>query len=72
MFTEHIVEVVIGAPDDTGRFRTAVDHALNWWNSASAKRHQIVLMPSRGQHRTAADDSIMRTRRLEVSIAATC
>ncbi|MDT5267760.1 MAG: hypothetical protein QOI90_4386, partial [Mycobacterium sp.] len=55
MFTAHVVEVAVAVPDDTGRFRTAVDHALNWWNSASAERHQIVLMPSRGQHRTAAE-----------------
>jgi hypothetical protein len=56
VFIAQVVEVVIAAPDDTGRFRTAVDHALNWWNSASAERHQIVLVPVRGQHRTAAED----------------
>jgi hypothetical protein len=55
VFTAHVVEVAVAVPDDTGRFRTAVDHALNWWNSASAERRQIVLMPSRGQHRTAAE-----------------
>jgi hypothetical protein len=56
VFIAQVVEVVIAAPDDTGRFRTAVDHALNWWNSASAERHQIVLVPVRRQHRTAAED----------------
>jgi hypothetical protein len=45
---------VIASPDDNGRFRTAIGHALNWWNSASAERHQIVLVPSIGQHRTPA------------------
>jgi hypothetical protein len=52
VFAARVAEVVIASPDDTDRFRTAVGHALNWWNSASAKRHQIVLMSSVGQHRT--------------------
>lgn len=53
MFAARVAEVVIASPDDTDRFRTAIGHALNWWNSASAQRHQIVLMPSGGQHGTA-------------------
>ena len=52
MFPAHVAEVAIASPDDTDRFRTAIGHALNWWNSASAQRHQIVLMPSGGQHGT--------------------
>jgi hypothetical protein len=53
VFPAHVAEVAIASPDDTDRFRTAIGHALNWWNSASAQRHQIVLMPSGGQHRSA-------------------
>jgi hypothetical protein len=53
VFPAHVAEVAIASPDDTGRFRTAIGDALNWWNSASAQRHQIVLMPSGGQYRTA-------------------
>jgi hypothetical protein len=50
VFPAHVVEVVIAAPDDTGRFRTAIGQALNWWNSACAERHQIVVLPSSGPH----------------------
>jgi hypothetical protein len=50
VFPAQVAEVAIASPDDTDRFRTAIGHALNWWNSASAQRHQIVLMPSGGQH----------------------
>jgi hypothetical protein len=53
VFPAHVAEVAIASPDDTDRFRTAIGRALNWWNSASAQRHQIVLMPSGGQHRPA-------------------
>jgi hypothetical protein len=53
VFPAHVAEVAIASPDDTDRFRTAIGRALNWWNSTSAQRHQIVLMPSGGQHRSA-------------------
>lgn len=53
MFTARVAEVTIASPDDTDRFRTAIGQALNWWNSASAQRHQILLTPSGGQHGTA-------------------
>lgn len=56
MFSAHVAEVVIASPDDNGRFHTAIGHALNWWNCASGKRHQIVLVPSSGQPSTAAED----------------
>jgi hypothetical protein len=56
MFAAHVAEVVIASPDDNGRFHTAIGHALYWWNCASAKQHQIVLVPSIGQRRTAAED----------------
>jgi hypothetical protein len=52
VFAAHAAEVVIASPDDDGRFRTAIGHALNWWNSVSAERHQIVLVPSIGQQST--------------------
>jgi hypothetical protein len=48
VFPAHVVEVAIAALGDTGRFRTAIGQALNRWNSASAERHQIVLVPSTG------------------------
>jgi hypothetical protein len=53
VFPAHVAEVAIASPDDTDRFRTAISDALNWWNSASAQRHRIVLMPSGGQRRSA-------------------
>jgi hypothetical protein len=53
VFAARVAEVVIASPDDTDRFRTAVGQALNWWNAARGQRHEIVLMPSGGQHRTA-------------------
>jgi hypothetical protein len=53
VFAARVAEVVIAAPDDTDRFRTAVGQALHWWNAGSGQRHEIVLMPSGGQHRTA-------------------
>jgi len=53
VFPAHVAEVAIASPHDTDRFRTAIGHALNWWNSASAQRHQIVLMPSGRRHRSA-------------------
>jgi hypothetical protein len=56
MFTAHVVEVVIAAPDDNRRFHTAIGHVLNWWNWASAEQHQIVLMTSRAQRRPPAED----------------
>jgi hypothetical protein len=49
MFPAHVVEVAIASPDGIGQFRTAIGHALNWWNSTSAARHQLMLMPS-GEH----------------------
>jgi hypothetical protein len=55
VFTAHVAEVVIAAPDDTGPLRTAVDHALNWWNNAKAEAHEIVLLPSRGQQHTTPE-----------------
>lgn len=61
MFPAHVAEVAIASPDDTDRFRTAVGHALNRWNSASAQRHQIVLMPSGLQHRTADAERLNRS-----------
>jgi hypothetical protein len=56
MFAAHVAEVVIASPDDNGRFHVAIGHALNWWNCASGKRHQIVLVPSSGQPSAAAED----------------
>jgi hypothetical protein len=56
VFAAHVAEVVIATPDDSGRFRAAVGHAMNWWNGISAERHQIVLVSSIGQHDTAAED----------------
>jgi hypothetical protein len=53
MFPAHVAEVVITAPDDTSRYRTAISQALNWWNSASARPHQLVLLPVREQHDTS-------------------
>ncbi|HEV7583595.1 MAG TPA: hypothetical protein VGO77_24930 [Mycobacterium sp.] len=53
VFAARVAEVVIASPDDTDRFRNAVGQALNWWNAARGQRHEIVLMPSDGQHRTA-------------------
>jgi hypothetical protein len=58
VFPAHVVEVAIAALGDTGRFRTAIGQALNGWNSASAERHQIVLVPSTGQRRTDAGESL--------------
>jgi hypothetical protein len=52
VFAARVAEVVIASPDDTDRFRNAVGQALNWWNAARGQRHEIVLMPSDGQHRT--------------------
>jgi len=46
MFPARVVEVAIASP---GQFRTAIGHALNWWNSTSAARRQLILMPS-GEH----------------------
>jgi hypothetical protein len=57
VFPAHVAEVAIASPDDTGRFRTAIGHALNCWNSASGQRHQIVLIPADGQHRTTDAES---------------
>ncbi|WP_322860572.1 hypothetical protein U8D42_27520 (plasmid) [Mycobacterium europaeum] len=48
MFPAHVMEVAIASPDDTGRSRTAIGHALNWWNCASGQRTQIALIPSSG------------------------
>jgi hypothetical protein len=48
VFSAHVAEVAITAPDDTGRFRTAIGQALTSWNSANAERHQIVLLPTSG------------------------
>jgi hypothetical protein len=53
VFAARVAEVVIASPDDTDSFRNAVGQALNWWNAARGQRHEIVLMPSDGQHRTA-------------------
>src|SRR3982074_1362057 len=53
VFAARVAEVVIASPDDTDRFRHAHGQALNWWNAAGGQRHEIVLMPSYGQHRTA-------------------
>jgi hypothetical protein len=53
VFAARVAEVVIASPDDTDRFRNAVGQALNWWNAARGQRHEIVLMPSDGQHRAA-------------------
>jgi hypothetical protein len=50
VFLAHIVEVAVcTSPDDTGRFRTAVGRALTGWNSAGRDRHNILLMPCRGE-----------------------
>jgi hypothetical protein len=61
VFAAHVAEVVIASPDDNGRFRTAIGHALNWWNSVSAERHQIVLVPSIGRYGTPAAEDLHRT-----------
>jgi hypothetical protein len=51
VFPARVVEVAIASPDSTERFRTAIGHALNWWNRSSAERTQIVLLPSDEHHR---------------------
>ncbi|SPM31560.1 hypothetical protein MTAB308_5079, partial [Mycobacterium terramassiliense] len=61
VFPAHVAEVAIASPDDTDRFRTAIGHAVNRWNSASAQRHQIVLMPSAPQHRTVDAERLDRS-----------
>ncbi|SPM35160.1 hypothetical protein MRAB57_2981 [Mycobacterium rhizamassiliense] len=58
VFAARVAEVVIASPDDTDRFRPAIGQALNWWNAASGQRHEIVLMPSGGQHRTAGAERL--------------
>ena len=58
MFAARVAEVVIASPDDTDRFRPAIGQALNRWNAASGQRHEIVLMPSGGQHRTAGAERL--------------
>jgi len=60
VFPAYVAEVAIASPDDTDRFRTAIGHAVNRWNSASAQRHQVVLMPSTLQHRTADAERLDR------------
>jgi hypothetical protein len=55
VFTAHVAEVVIAAPDDTGRLRNTVDQTLNWWNSARAERDRIVLLPSCGRQHTTPE-----------------
>jgi hypothetical protein len=58
VFAARVAEVVIASPDDTDRFRPAIGQALNWWNAASGQRHEIVLMPSGAQHRTAGAERL--------------
>src|ERR1700722_8443247 len=58
VFAARVAEVVIASPNDTDRFRPAIGQALNWWNAASGQRHEIVLMPSGGQHRTAGAERL--------------
>jgi len=58
VFAARVAEVVIAPPDDTDRFRPAIGQALNWWNAGSGQRHEIVLVPSGGQHRTAGADRL--------------
>lgn len=58
VFAARVAEVVIASPDDTDRFRPAIGQALNWWNAASGQRHEIVLMPSGGQRRTAGAERL--------------
>jgi hypothetical protein len=58
VFAARVAEVVIASPDDTDRFRPAIGRALNRWNAASGQRHEIVLMPSGGQHRTAGAERL--------------
>jgi hypothetical protein len=58
VFAARVAEVVIASPDDSDRFRPAIGQALNWWNTASGQRHEIVLMPSGGQHRTAGAERL--------------
>jgi len=53
VFPAHVAEVVITAPDDASRYRTAISQALSWWNSAGARPHQIVLLPVREPHDTS-------------------
>jgi hypothetical protein len=53
VFAGCVAEVVIASPHDADRLRTAIGHALNRWNSASAHRYQTVLMPSDGDVGTA-------------------
>ncbi|MDT5082904.1 MAG: hypothetical protein QOJ80_7541 [Mycobacterium sp.] len=75
MFPAHVAEVVITAPDNTSRYRTAINQALNWWNSASARSHQIVLLPLREQHDSShegldhVDEPATRLDRGDVFIA---
>jgi hypothetical protein len=58
VFAARVAEVVIASPDDTDRFRPAIGQALNWWNAGSGQRHEIVLVPSGGQHRTAGAERL--------------
>src|ERR1700761_3849435 len=58
VFAAHVAEVVIASPDGTDRFHPAIGQALNWWNAASGRRHEIVLMPSGGGHGTAGADRL--------------
>jgi hypothetical protein len=73
VFAARVAEVVIASSDDTDRFRPAIGQALNWWNAASGQRHEIVFMPSGGQHRTAGAERLTPPRNLPRSwTGATC
>ncbi len=64
VFAARVAEVVIASPDDTDRFRPAIGQALNWWNAASGQRHEIVLVPSGGQRRTAGAERLNPSARI--------
>lgn len=51
MFTTQAAEVLITVPGDSGRFRSAVEHALSDWNVAHAQPRQFVLVPAAGKQR---------------------
>ncbi|GAB4902166.1 hypothetical protein [Mycobacterium avium] len=61
MFPAHVAEVAVASLDDADRFRTAIGRALNWWNAASARRCEIVLMPSGGRYGVAHAERFNRS-----------
>lgn len=44
-FDGHVLEVLIASPGDTAEEREAVQRALHGWNTARARREEVVLLP---------------------------